>query len=140
MLPECITHLSSLQSLDLSYNNLTVLPNILSKQRNLPHLRKLRLGKNPLSVPPAEILGEALTNEYRDANIEAIRSYFRQLQEKMLSISTKPLLIIGEGGAGKTSLQNNLLNSDCQLPNEDKSTKGIAILTWQFPLPAADGR
>jgi hypothetical protein len=44
------------------------------------------------------------------------------------------LLLVGEGGAGKTSLANKLLNSNYVLKpeTEDTSTRGIDILRWDF--------
>ena len=42
------------------------------------------------------------------------------------------LIIVGEGGAGKTSLARKLLDPDYQLPTDDTSTQGIDILKWDF--------
>lgn len=44
------------------------------------------------------------------------------------------LLIVGEGGCGKTSLANKLINPDYDLKpeTEDISTEGIDILDWEF--------
>ncbi|MFN8442936.1 MAG: COR domain-containing protein [Caldilineaceae bacterium] len=135
-LPDWLAQLTNLQSLDLRSNNLTVLPEWLADPQNLPQLSTLQIAKNPLTEPPAEVLGKTLTDEYANADIEAIRSYFRQLQEaNVVYFYEAKLLIIGEGGAGKTSLANKLLNPACQLSKAEKSTEGIDILTWEFVLP-----
>jgi GTPase SAR1 family protein len=44
------------------------------------------------------------------------------------------LVILGEGGAGKTSLAKKLVNPDYQLVSDEESTEGIDIIQWQFPL------
>ena len=44
------------------------------------------------------------------------------------------MLIIGEGGAGKTSLLRRLYQPDKQLPGEKESTKGIDIVRHEFSL------
>ncbi len=48
------------------------------------------------------------------------------------------MLILGEGGAGKTSLLRRLYKPNQPLPAEDESTKGIDIYRHDFPL--ANGR
>jgi len=49
------------------------------------------------------------------------------------------LLIVGEGGAGKTSLARRIVRSDAALPEEEKdTTRGIEITRWEFPLNRAD--
>jgi GTPase SAR1 family protein len=44
------------------------------------------------------------------------------------------MLILGEGGAGKTSLLRRLYQPEQPLPTEKESTKGISILRHMFPL------
>ncbi len=43
------------------------------------------------------------------------------------------LLIVGEPGAGKTTLARKILDPNYMLDVEEKSTEGIDVNTWQFP-------
>ncbi|MEZ4707076.1 MAG: COR domain-containing protein [Caldilineaceae bacterium] len=111
------------------------MPEWLADSNKLPKLQWLYIIHNPITTPPAELLGESLT--WSHADIEAIRTYFRQLQEAAtIYFYEAKLLIIGEGGAGKTSLARKLLNPGCKLQAKEESTEGINILPWQFPLPS----
>jgi internalin A len=42
-------------------------------------------------------------------------------------------LIVGEGGSGKTTLANKLLNPDYELKEQEPSTEGIDVIRWEFP-------
>jgi Leucine-rich repeat (LRR) protein len=126
MLPEAIGQLTQLTSLDLSYNQLTTLPEAIGQ---LTNLRILELYGNPLSEIPPEVVKKGGL---------AVRDYYRQrLEEKTDYIYEAKLLIIGEGGAGKTSLANKLIDSNYTLKLEgseapEKSTEGIDVLRLDF--------
>ena len=67
--------------------------------------------------------------------IEAIREYFRQLESEGTDrLFEAKLLIVGEPGAGKTTLANKILNPNYLLREDEASTQGIDILTWDFKL------
>jgi internalin A len=120
-LPETISQLSNLQDLGLSGNELSSLPESITR---LPNLRSWSLDKNPLISPPVEIVVQG---------IEAIRQYFRQLnQEGTDYLYEAKLLILGEGEAGKTTFANKIIDSNYVLKEED-STKGVDVLKWSFP-------
>jgi GTPase SAR1 and related small G proteins len=97
----------------------------------LEKLRRLYLSDNPIEEPPLAIV---------EQGIEAIKSYFRQAVEQGLSpIYEAKLLIVGEGGAGKTSLAKKLQNRHYVLKKEgeedqEKSTGGIEVIQWCFPF------
>jgi internalin A len=129
-LPIEIGQLSNLVTLDLCGNELNSLPIEIG---NLSSLSKFELnvrndwrrGTNPLSSLPPEI---------RDKNGLEILSFYRQkLEQETDQIYEAKLLIIGEGGAGKTTLAKKIKSSDYQLKEED-STQGIDVLQWQFLL------
>ncbi|QLE44267.1 GTPase [Nostoc sp. C052] len=121
-LPEAITRLQQLTSLDLSGNQLTTLPEAIA---NLQQLTSLDLSDNPIEKPPPEIV---------EQGIEAIRDYFRQLQvEGTDYLYEAKLLIVGEGGAGKTTLAKKIEDQNYQLREED-STQGIEVIQWGFPM------
>ncbi|MDY7005815.1 MAG: COR domain-containing protein, partial [Cyanobacteriota bacterium] len=119
-LPESISQLTNLTRLDLYDNQLTTLPESISQ---LTNLTRLYLSDNPLETPPIEIAKKG---------IEAIREYFQQIKAEGTDyLYEAKLLILGEGGAGKTTLANKIQDPNYQLQNED-STKGIEVHQWNF--------
>jgi len=143
-IPDSIMRLTNLQSLDLGYNSLSAIPDSITRLTNLQslglennqitevpvaicqliNLSYLDLSNNPIAEPPLEVVKEG---------IEAIRQYFKQIETEGVDyLYEAKLLIVGEGGAGKTSLANKIINPDYQLCEED-STKGIEVLHWSFP-------
>ncbi|NEU82354.1 COR domain-containing protein, partial [Nostoc sp. UIC 10630] len=121
-LPEAIAHLQQLTTLDLRGNKLTTLPEAIA---SLQQLTTLYLSRNPIEKPPPEIV---------EQGIEAIKDYFRQLQvEGTDYLYEAKLLIVGEGGAGKTTLAKKIEDQNYQLREED-STKAIEVIQWGFPM------
>jgi internalin A len=149
-LPESIGNLTNLTSLDLSGNYLKTLPESIG---NLTRLTSLNLRNNRLKTLPESIgnltsLTSLNINENSLSQILpeivatgglAVRDYYQQrLEEKSDYIYEAKLLIIGEGGAGKTSLANKLIDSTYPLKLEssdqpEKSTEGIDVLRLDFP-------
>jgi internalin A len=131
-LPELIGQLTNLTSLGISRNELMTLPESIGQ---LINLTSLNLGYNPLIKLPPEI---------RNKDGLEIRDYYRQrLEESTDYIYEAKLLIIGEGGAGKTSLANKLIDSNYTLKLEgsktpEKSTEGIDVLYLDFPHPSGN--
>ena len=121
-IPDSISKLTHLKELYLSSNQLTSIPDSISK---LTNLNKLYLEENPLEKPPIEIV---------EKGINAIREYFQQLAREGLDyLYEAKLLIVGEPGAGKTTLSKKIENQNYQLQDED-STKGIEVIKWNFPM------
>ncbi|MEH2328212.1 COR domain-containing protein [Nostoc sp.] len=131
-LPPEIVQLTNLQSLDLSSNQLSSLP---PEIRELLNLNKLDLRRNPLPIPP-EILGSKnLLQEPGDVN-EILDFYFRvQDPAETEPFYEAKFLIIGEGGAGKTSLAKKIKNENYKLQANEKSTEGIEVIQWHFTQP-----
>ncbi|MGK7898762.1 MAG: leucine-rich repeat domain-containing protein, partial [Xenococcus sp. (in: cyanobacteria)] len=122
-LPKSIGKLSNLTLLYSANNRLTSLPESIS---NLSNLTWLVLDENPLESPPLEVINKGL---------DAIKEYFRQLtQEGVDYVYEAKLVIVGEAGAGKTSLANKIQNPQYQLQDNQPSTKGIDVIKWSFPL------
>jgi hypothetical protein len=80
----------------------------------------------PLLNPPVEIVHQGN---------EAILNYFREREAGNLDhLYEAKMLILGEGGAGKTSLLRRLYKRDQTLPAENETTKGIDIYRHDFTL------
>ncbi|MFN9914056.1 MAG: COR domain-containing protein, partial [Pirellulaceae bacterium] len=78
----------------------------------------------PLINPPVEIVQQGS---------EAILGYFNEIELQGIDrLYEAKVLILGEGGAGKTSLLRRLYRTDLGLPNERESTKGIDIYHHEF--------
>lgn len=125
-----------LTSLNLPKENFQALQNFFINQNQLKDLQFLSpfiiadeyfdfgILENPLVEPPPEIVKEGN---------EAIRRHYQRLNETGKDyIYEAKLLILGEGGAGKTTLTEKLKNSNADLPVE--STKGIDVnkITFQY--------
>jgi Leucine-rich repeat (LRR) protein len=80
----------------------------------------------PLTNPPPEIV--------KQGN-EAILNYFAERDSGGIDhLYEAKMLILGEGGAGKTSLLRRLYYPELPLPEEKDTTKGIAIDRHDFKL------
>ncbi|WP_143288141.1 COR domain-containing protein, partial [Calothrix rhizosoleniae] len=120
--PNTISQLQKLTSLDLSFNELTNVPDAIIQ---LQKLTSLDLQDNPIETPPPEVVNKG---------IQAIRKYFRQTQTEGTDyLYEAKLLIVGEAGAGKTTLAKKIEDENYQLQEED-STKGIEVIQWRFPI------
>ncbi|MGQ8338578.1 COR domain-containing protein [Sunxiuqinia sp. A32] len=117
VLPESIGDLINIEGIDISDNSLTELPISIAF---LPKLKELILKFNPFQVPSIEIISQGLP---------AIKNYFISLKySEGIRLNEAKLLIVGEGGVGKTSLMK-CLTDDNFLFNHNKinSTEGIDI-------------
>jgi internalin A len=128
-IPDAIYKLSSLEYLSFENYDQHVHKNKIRKVSprilQLENLKELILTGNPVENPPAEIL---------ERGIQAIKDYFLQLEaEGTDHLYEAKLLILGEGGAGKTSLAKKIEDPDYELREED-STKGIEVIKWSFNM------
>lgn len=91
--------------------------------------RGIFVRKCPLKVPTPEVVSQGT---------EAVLNYFRELRgQGSARLLEAKVMLLGEGGAGKTSLLRRLYLPGQPLPNEDQSTRGIEIHPQRFKL--ADG-
>jgi len=121
-LPSELGELTSLRKLDLSKNQITRLPPQLGR---LDNLEKINLAGNPIELPPPEIVIKG---------VHAIKDYLRQLEKEGIDyLYEAKFLIVGEGGAGKTTLAKKIEDSDYELKDES-STEGIDVIQWEFSI------
>ncbi|CAD5120956.1 DgyrCDS9504 [Dimorphilus gyrociliatus] len=123
VLDDGIQYLVNLEWLDISHN--LMLEEISSKISDLP-LSFLAIDACPsLKTPPKEIIDKGLT---------AIMSYMRALNRGSVSCRRTKLMLVGLGGAGKTSLVSGLTESNQQesekLVKSAQVTDGISIKKW----------
>lgn len=120
-----IEGMTSLRHLDLSQNELAdvVLPPGIAHR-----LKDILVYDNPpLASPSPEIVRQGKN---------AILEYYRQLdQQGTEKIYEAKLLILGAGGAGKTTLARRLMHGmEAKMPTEHESTHGIEIHPLVFTL------
>ncbi|WPD25029.1 MAG: COR domain-containing protein [Candidatus Electrothrix scaldis] len=112
-LPQEMTQLSKLSTLDLSDNQLNSLP---PRIVELTSLDSVYLEDNPLTSPPLEIAR---------LGFPAIQQYFASLEKESQILEEVRVILLGEGGSGKTSLTRYLLDEAFQ--QDEAPTNGISI-------------
>ncbi|MDM8565979.1 COR domain-containing protein [Candidatus Halobeggiatoa sp. HSG11] len=127
-LPAKIFQLINLQKLNIDRNKLTSLPTEFSQlaQQIEKNGGMLYLKGNPLPIPP-EILEDV---QYPTK----ITNYYFQLQDSK-PLNEAKMLIVGQGGVGKTSLVNRLTKDNYN--QAENKTEGIQITNWQLPVKDA---
>ncbi|KAF5421986.1 MAG: hypothetical protein C5S45_02955, partial [Candidatus Methanocomedens sp.] len=117
-LPAEIGQLSNLNTLDLHSNQLSELP---AEITQLANLTTLDLEENPLKSPPPEIAIKG---------VQAIFEYLKSLEAEKQPLNEVKVLLVGDGGAGKTSLVKRLLGEE--FDNNEPQTHGINIIKWEI--------
>ncbi|NIP25303.1 MAG: TIR domain-containing protein [Phycisphaerae bacterium] len=121
--PAELGNLTNLEDLYLYENKLRSLPVELGR---LTKLEILDLKNNPLESPPPEVVNKG---------VKAIRDYLRQLDKAGKDyLYEGKLLIVGEAGAGKTSLGKKIEDENYELREDQESTPGIDVIEWHFGM------
>ncbi|XP_033749498.1 LOW QUALITY PROTEIN: uncharacterized protein LOC117334139 [Pecten maximus] len=121
-IPAGIQNLEKLENVTLAYN-----PNLLSiaAEAGRCPLRRLILDDCPLlKTPPKEI---------RERGFTTTHAYLKRLLTGSVDCKRTKLMLVGLGGAGKTSLVRALMSSmheEVNLTGADAITDGIDICTW----------
>lgn len=101
--------------------------NLFIYNKTFPGPYEVSIKWTPLTTPPLEIIEQGSA---------AIIRYFEDLdQQGSDRIYEAKLLLIGEGGAGKTSLCRKLFDPYAALPQEKDRTRGIDIHPLYFDIP-----
>jgi small GTP-binding protein len=132
-IPDSVYELSSLKTLIFSNESFgekitskNQIKEISPKILQLQELERFTVDDNPVETPPPEVVSRG---------VDAIKNYFRQIEKEGQDyLYEAKLLIVGEGGAGKTSLSKKILNPDFELVDAEKSTEGIEVNEWRFDL------
>lgn len=131
---EPLSGISSLQSLDVIRTKVRDLSPLMEHiRRGIP----VKAGSGPWEGRGIYVNGCPLTNpppEIAMQGNEAILHYFREREAGVDHLYEAKMLILGEGGAGKTSLVRRLYEPEKSLPKEDETTKGISIHRHEFKL------
>lgn len=111
----------NLRYLDLNNNQLREFAPPAEAVAQLEHL--WLYGNENLATPPPEIVAQG---RY------AIAGYFKKRLEGVRFLREAKLLLLGESGAGKTTLALKMKKIDSPLPGKDESTRGIAVETLRI--------
>jgi internalin A len=130
-LPDGIGSLTSLAELFLSKNRLRVLPAEILK---ISRLTQLFLHGNPnLGIPP-EVLGPTWMQVYLSEKTSCalprtiLDYYFSKRTQTTRPLNEVKLILVGRGGAGKTSTVKALRSQN--FDDSEDSTAGIALSDW----------
>jgi len=121
--------LTGLKRLDLRNNKITKIPLSIFQLEMEIYMDAdafwgLCLYGNPIANPPLEIIKEGK---------EAVFNYLRRIEkEGKEDIYEAKLILVGQGNAGKTSLQIRLRDETADLPTTDKRTRGIEVNDYVF--------
>ncbi|KAH3741006.1 hypothetical protein DPMN_047724, partial [Dreissena polymorpha] len=152
--PPMIFHLQGLKTLILQYHGISAVPD---QVKDLTQLTELDLSENPqlktlsaelgalplkqlqlkncpaMNTPPKEIVARGFV---------AVMGYLKRLRLGASHCKRTKLMMVGLGGAGKTSLVQSLINKRYRsfINYDDPITDGIQINTWEVPIEDEDDK
>lgn len=119
-LPKSLKNLQNLITLEIANNNIKELPKELA---SISTLKYIDCSNNPISFPPPEILNK---------DINTIKNYLSSFveEEENILLNEAKLIIVGNGGVGKTCLLHMLVYK--KIKSDVYSTEGIEVNKWNF--------
>ena len=157
-LPEWIEELTNLESLNLSGTNIEELPKWIEELTNLEwlDLSSTKLKKLPYSLFQLDL--EYKFGEYFFLLEDGINLYQTQLTQMPISlfmqdrslikayyeeerklINESKVILLGDGGAGKTYLVDRILNNGEKLPRTHEPDTTTGILIRDYPMEMENG-
>jgi len=125
-LPLSMLNIAETSVADLSPLKSRILAGIPVKWEKYGSRPGIYVGGCPLTHPSTEIASQGP---------EAVLNFFREVEAQGVDrLFEAKLLIVGEGGAGKTSLVRRMFQPEIDLPTEDETTRGIDIHRHEFPI------
>lgn len=128
-LPSCIGELTELEEIYLHGSKVKHFP---SSMKNLVNLKRLILEDTPFEefIPP-EILKQPATD---------IVNYILRYQEDpdKIKLNESKMIIVGQGGVGKSSLLQRLIHHSYSEPGTLDSTEGIDVEQWSINIEDED--
>ncbi|XP_048249171.1 uncharacterized protein LOC124124359 [Haliotis rufescens] len=125
--PMHMCRLVKLQNLDL--NNNPLMESLPGSLGHMPNLARLNLSRCPsLRTPPNEVVSRGF---------ESVKAYLKRLSGGFTVCRRTKLMLVGLGGAGKTSLLKALMdaNKKTKGTSGENVTDGIAIQPWTVTTP-----
>lgn len=78
--------------------------------------------------------------EIREQGAAAVATYLQQLESHGSEyLNESRIIILGEKGAGKTSIALKLVDINAEMPKEDESTEGVSVFMWKVHDEQTDG-
>ncbi|MCL2064354.1 MAG: hypothetical protein FWG98_08285 [Candidatus Cloacimonetes bacterium] len=71
-------------------------------------------------------------DEHKDQGAATVGKYLLRLGEDTKRLNEARIIILGEKGAGKTSIARRLIDVDAEMPKEGESTEGVIRYIWTF--------
>jgi internalin A len=121
-----VTFLKEMKGLTVLYLNNNNLENV-SFLKDMENLTRVELEGNPIKEPPEEIISQG---------IDSIRDYFKALEGEKQLLKEVKVLLVGEGGAGKTSLLKQLKGK--KFNKSEPQTHGINIENLPIAVDGSD--
>ena len=157
IIPDSLAQLTKLRNLDLNDNQIIAIPNSLGK---LTNLNRLELSNNRITAIPTSLaaltnltalylhgnLGLGIPDEILGSTAMEVYAYqskktpkppkeiFSYLFSKLAGarpLNEAKLILVGQGGVGKTSLVKTLTGQ--KFKKTEKTTQGIKIKDWSCP-------
>lgn len=127
-----LTFLLNIKLINLGFNqiqDLSPLKGLIEKGievkwRDTEYIDGIYIKDTPLSNPPIEIA--------KQGNAAILRYWEEQERSGTIQLNEARLLIVGQGGSGKTTLRKKLMNRQAVLPEAKDTTRGIEIEVLSF--------